>query len=323
MNGPIGRKGLVTIGIPTRNRCELALRCVRSALAQTYDDIEVVLSDNASTDGTVRQIDEIGDPRLRILQQHENVGMTGNFNACLDNASGEFFLMLSDDDMLESDAIRQLLEPFQPPSVGLDPGSVGLSWCPCTVVDEKNRTLWHTDGGPAVEPSLSLVTGLFDGTRGPRFCGILLRTADARAVGGYQVRHGAICDVGNWTNVALRYEHVACASKPLARYTMHHVSETSRSAVHDWQRAGENVLADLAEALRTRGDYAAEKRIDASAKNFISSLIVTVIMQNVGKSGWTGFAGREALRAARYLFRPSVAHRLIRNSWKLSRLSRG
>ena len=47
-------------------------------------------------------------PRLVFLKQAENLGMIGNFNACLKAARGELFLMLSDDDFLEQRAIEQL-----------------------------------------------------------------------------------------------------------------------------------------------------------------------------------------------------------------------
>ena len=83
----------VSIGIPTINRSSLALRAIRSALSQTYSDVEVIVSDDASTDDTVARVQEIRDPRLVLVQQKERLGLVGNFDFCLRQATGEFFLL--------------------------------------------------------------------------------------------------------------------------------------------------------------------------------------------------------------------------------------
>src|SRR5487761_1211749 len=102
----------VSIGIPTINRSSLALRAIRSALAQTYSDVEVIVSDDASTDDTVARGQEIHDPRLVLVRQKERLGLVGNFDFCLRHATGEFFLLLGDDDVLLPTAIERLCEPF-------------------------------------------------------------------------------------------------------------------------------------------------------------------------------------------------------------------
>ncbi|XIA62295.1 glycosyltransferase family 2 protein [Bradyrhizobium sp. TZ2] len=59
----------MTIAIPTFNRAALLKDCVQSALSQTYTNIEVLVSDNASTDDTTKVLREFSDNRLRILRQ--------------------------------------------------------------------------------------------------------------------------------------------------------------------------------------------------------------------------------------------------------------
>ena len=103
---------LVSIAIPTWNRSGYLVSAVRSALSQTYKQIEVVVSDNASTDDTAMRMGEFSDPRLVFLRQTQNLGMIGNFNACLNAARGSLFVMLSDDDSLEPTAIHELTRPF-------------------------------------------------------------------------------------------------------------------------------------------------------------------------------------------------------------------
>jgi glycosyltransferase involved in cell wall biosynthesis len=107
---------LVTIGLPTYNRAPSLPRAISSALAQTYRNLELMISDNASTDETQRLCREASeqDARVRYFRQPVNIGPTANFNAVLSAARGEFFMWLADDDWLDhsfvSECLRILLE---------------------------------------------------------------------------------------------------------------------------------------------------------------------------------------------------------------------
>ncbi len=93
---------LVSIIIPTYNRAALLKEAIDSALAQTYPNLEVVVADNASTDGTQAAVSGYtGDPRFRYFKNSSNLGMVGNWRkALLEHTAGEWFLLLSDDDLL-------------------------------------------------------------------------------------------------------------------------------------------------------------------------------------------------------------------------------
>ena len=307
--------GRVTIGIPTRNRAEFAYRAVRSALAQTNSDIEVIVSDNASTDDTLSRLDAVASPSLSVLRQTENAGMVANFNACLEAANGEFFLLLSDDDVLDPRAIELLSLPLLDPA-----GAIGISWSPCKILNSEGQTLWTSGGGPGLEPSLSMVSKSLAGQRGPRLCSVLLRTADARAVGGYEERHGALCDIGNWMRVALQYDFAACHEQPLASYTMHHGSETSGGACRQWRHWAETVSADLLEAARGRAEQSSVRELQAAGKRLVACSIATVLMSNKGNPGWLRYALRESIEAREYMCTPFVAGRLLRDGLRLLRL---
>src|SRR5215475_5239963 len=99
----------VTIAIPTYNRLAYVRQAIASALAQTYPNIQVVVSDNCSSDGTADYVKSIECPQLLFVRQATNLGMVGNWDACLKHAEGEFFLLLSDDDYLEERATEKLV----------------------------------------------------------------------------------------------------------------------------------------------------------------------------------------------------------------------
>lgn len=330
---------LVTIGIPTHNRSPLLMRAVLSALSQTYANIEIVISDDASCDDTEARVREFDDPRIVFFKLKENAGIARNTNNCLEHASGELLLILNDDDELEQGAIDRLSAPFRDVTKislpgfagqgGINPGGraahliypeqVAVSWCPCTVQTSERHVKWITDAGPPVEAGIDLVTGMFNGTRGPRFCGVMVRTDDARAVGGYYVRHGPIPDVGNWTQVALRREFAVCVREPLARYTAHNSSCTGTSTARSWQQAGESIYSDLSAYLENIGDRDRLRKLRAARRNFISGLLATIIMQGMGRPGWMKLAVSELVGAPQYFFTPMVMRRLLRDGGKLFR----
>lgn len=104
---PSNVKPLVTIGIPTYNRADNYLpNAITSALTQTYHNIEVIVSDNCSTDNTEELVRSISDSRLRYIRPETNIGSNGNFNFCLRAAKGEYFLLLCDDDLIDHDFIE-------------------------------------------------------------------------------------------------------------------------------------------------------------------------------------------------------------------------
>ena len=102
---------LVSIGIPTYNRANSYLRCaLQSAVNQTYKNIEVIVSDNCSPDNTESVVKEFNDPRIRYYRQRENIGPLNNRNFCLEQAQGQYFVMLLDDDLIDDDFISTCMD---------------------------------------------------------------------------------------------------------------------------------------------------------------------------------------------------------------------
>jgi glycosyltransferase involved in cell wall biosynthesis len=100
---------LVTIGIPTRDRPSLALEAVRSALAQGHAPCEVLVSDDSADARTEDRLAPlISSGRIRYRRNAPPLGQAGNVNALLSAASGELFVLLHDDDLLEPDAVETL-----------------------------------------------------------------------------------------------------------------------------------------------------------------------------------------------------------------------
>jgi glycosyltransferase involved in cell wall biosynthesis len=87
--------------LPTRNGGPFLENCIRSILEQNYADMELVISDNANTDNTADIVRSFtGDPRVRVLRLETPVSVTDNWNNALKGSSGDYVLMMGDDDYL-------------------------------------------------------------------------------------------------------------------------------------------------------------------------------------------------------------------------------
>lgn len=101
---------LVSVGVPVRNGGELLQESLACLRAQTYDNIEVVISDNASDDSKVPEvIADVcrQDRRFRSFRQERNIGIQKNFIYCLDEARGPYFFWHAYDDLRSGDFVEK------------------------------------------------------------------------------------------------------------------------------------------------------------------------------------------------------------------------
>jgi glycosyltransferase involved in cell wall biosynthesis len=126
----------VSVCIPVRNGGDFLPLAVDSVLRQSLDDYELVIVDNCSTDGTEKWIEEklSAGPRVRFYRNATNIGLVGNFNACLAYAKGEYIKFLCADDLLLPESVRRMSDALDAdPSVALVTGSRRL-------IDENGAT---------------------------------------------------------------------------------------------------------------------------------------------------------------------------------------
>lgn len=87
--------------LPTRNGGPFLEYCIRSILDQDYSDMELIISDNANTDETPQVLLKfMGDPRVKVVRLNAPVSVTENWNNALLASSGDYILMMGDDDYL-------------------------------------------------------------------------------------------------------------------------------------------------------------------------------------------------------------------------------
>jgi glycosyltransferase involved in cell wall biosynthesis len=109
-------ESLVSIGVPTYRRPELLRLALESIANQTYRDIEVLVSDNATPGSEVEAvIDEyrLRIPNLKFVRQTKNIGSIPNFMYLLQQARTPYFMWLADDDSLSPRYIEALIKQLE------------------------------------------------------------------------------------------------------------------------------------------------------------------------------------------------------------------
>ena len=105
-NGP-----LVSVCVPTYNGEPFLQAALDSASAQTFGDLEILVVDDGSSDGTPALVERhaADDPRVRLLRNERNLGLVGNWNRCLEAARGTWIKFLFQDDLLEPACVERML----------------------------------------------------------------------------------------------------------------------------------------------------------------------------------------------------------------------
>ncbi len=129
-------KPLVTVIIPSFNRASIVGRAIRSVLGQTYPNWELLVVDDASTDGTEREVRSYSDKRITYIRHHQNRRVSAARNTGIRSAHGEYVSFLDDDDEWLPEKLAEEVEVLR----NSDP-EVGLVYTGKTVYDEHGQVL--------------------------------------------------------------------------------------------------------------------------------------------------------------------------------------
>lgn len=191
---------LVSIGIPTYNRANSYLKqALLSAVNQTYKNIEIIVSDNCSSDNTESVVKEFDNPRLRYYRQKENIGPVNNRNFCLEQSRGQYFVLLSDDDMIDDDFVSACMDAVK------DHREVGVILTGVRIIDSKGKVLsssYNTVGGYS---TVDFILGWFDRKLPLYLCSTVFNTQGLKQLGGIRSKANKYDDVVAYVQLAAKY----------------------------------------------------------------------------------------------------------------------
>jgi len=97
----------VSIGIPSYNHEKYISETIESILNQTFQDFEIIITDDGSSDNSLDVIKSISDPRIKLFVFDENQGACKAVNNCIKNSRGEYFAYVSSDDVWDKDKLEK------------------------------------------------------------------------------------------------------------------------------------------------------------------------------------------------------------------------
>lgn len=219
---------LVTIAIPTYNRADTYFpHALQSALRQTYSNLEIMVSDNCSTDRTRELVTSIDDRRLRYVRHESNIGQKNNYKFCFYHAKGRYCLLLHDDDMIDSDFVSSCIEAAEgAPDIGLIRTGVRL-------IDAEGRTIGQMTNEAAGLPTDAFFQAWFSGRTAVYCCSTLFSTDKLLKIGGFNSTHYIYPDTIAVFRLAAGYPRIDVPDAK-ASYRIHSGEVGCSRKIADW-----------------------------------------------------------------------------------------
>ncbi|MGA2159068.1 MAG: glycosyltransferase [Dehalococcoidia bacterium] len=196
----------VSIVIPSYNHEKYIGECIQSALNQTFQDFEVIITDDGSSDRSVKIIKEFSDPRIQLYAFDKNRGACTAVNNCISRSRGEYIAVLNSDDAWEPGKLDKQVEYLD-----THPG-VGAVFTRVAFVDES---------GKQIGPYKYRFYHIFDKENRSRYewlnyffsvgnclChpSLLIRRECYDRVGLYDERMASLPDLDMWVRLCLEYD---------------------------------------------------------------------------------------------------------------------
>ena len=212
----------VSVCIPSYNYAHYLGGCIRSVLDQTYEDWELVIVDNRSSDNTGEVVRSFSDPRIRFFENDRNIGLVGNWNRCVSLATGEYVTILPADDAYLPQMLERcvaLLDAYP---------NLGFTYTSYHVIDEGGRVTetkrqFDEDRILSAEEAVRCNLIYANFAIPPT---VLMRRECYRAAGGFDEAYRIIVDWVLYVRAALRFG-AGYITEPLATHRYQHPSSVS------------------------------------------------------------------------------------------------
>lgn len=203
---------MISVVIPLYNKASQIASTLRSVLAQTYQDFEIVVVDDGSTDNSLAEVGKVGDSRIRIIRQ-SNAGVSAARNKGISAAKGEFVALLDGDDRWEETYLETQLQ-------------LAHSYPDCDVfatnyklVDEVGNVQSTVLRRLRIEGESGVLDNYFEvaSHSSPPICSIsvMVRRGVFESVGGFPIGIRSGEDLLTWARLACRYK-IAFSCRALA-----------------------------------------------------------------------------------------------------------
>jgi glycosyltransferase involved in cell wall biosynthesis len=306
-------KTLVSIGIPTYNRADSYLpQVLRSVLAQTYANIEVLVCDNCSSDNTQEIVKGFNDPRIRYFKHEKNIGANNNFNFALNQSRGAYFQLLHDDDLIDPDFVEVCMQRSgHRTDIGLIRTGLRRVHGDLSLKAEwRNRLL-----GPTTD---DFIFSWFADLTPPYLCATLFHREGLREIGGFKSKHNLFQDVIAEFKLAHKMGKVDI-EEPKASFREHSAEITFSVKINAWAEDALELL-DVLCAIASEGG---KDRVRSEGRKFFAKKMYEMIQKSAKEHGRERPSLKsywEVYRIFKFRYLPPPVHRRLQKLYCWSKL---
>jgi len=236
---------LVSIGIPTYNRADGYLsNTLESALNQTYRNIDIIVSDNGSTDFTEEVIKKYKDKRIRYFKHDKNIGANNNFNFCLEQARGAYFILLHDDDLIDPDFIEICMRALG------DSQRPGFIRTGTRVIDSDGKVVSERVNVMQGKSFEEFIIKWFENETSLYMCSTLFNTELLKHIGGFESKTHLYQDVIAEAILAAKYGRVDVYDVK-ASFRRHFNSRGKAKKIDEWNVDAHYLLETICDLIPT------------------------------------------------------------------------
>lgn len=233
----------ISVLIPSYNNAHFLPELIESIFNQTYQDFEIVICDDCSTDDSVNVIKKYSDPRIRFFRNKKNLGIVANMNRCVSLAAGQYVYMIGSDDVMYPTNLERKLKFLEAhPDVGLVCSDID-------VIDKTGSRLGKIWSSMPKEDAVFEQKDFFKRLmlEGNFIChpSVLMRKRCHEMQGLYDARFPSCQDYELWARLSLHYK-LGYLAEPLIGYRWHSNNLTQQYRGDQANRGkSQNALAKL------------------------------------------------------------------------------
>ncbi len=189
----------ISILTPVWNGLPYIKECVDSVMSQSFQDWELIISDNGSTDGTREYLDSLIDPRIKIFKQEKNLGISGNLNFLISEATSSHAYILCADDYFLPGALQNVISEWR--NAPSETAFIGFNWKQVLNHDVLGR--FSYDILPKkLNPEYGKLAFFLFGNLPGNLSNVSANVELLRNAGGFSLNYRFACDFEIWAKLA-------------------------------------------------------------------------------------------------------------------------
>lgn len=213
----------VSVCIPVYNGENYIAIAINSVLSQTFNDFELIIVDDYSTDHTGNITGAFKDPRLSYFRNERRLGLVGNWNRCISLAKGEYACLLHHDDYYLPNTLEGEIKLFE------NNPNVGFVFCANYAVDSNGKVLdhWGVFEKDIILEGIDILRSHITVNLVAAMSGVMVKRSCYDTVGNYDPGLIHCPDWDIWLRIELQGYQVGYIAEPLVNYRIHDESVTS------------------------------------------------------------------------------------------------